>query len=116
MGMKNERDWLIQNTSTLSQRDATSLVINQFLGSVLDASYKFTNDGTSIFDDDVKGNDDENDTDVDVLQYLIDEQTPGGLNEQALQNYDKLGGLDEIQQKVMDSIVNRIRGVSDGKL
>ena len=40
----------------------------------------------------------------------------GGLNEQALQNVNILGGLDTVQQQVMDATVKRIRGESDGRL
>ena len=42
-----------------------------------------------------------------IIDDLIAEQTPGGLNEQALQNWEQLDGLDSFEQ-VMDAILSRI--------
>ncbi|OEU11861.1 hypothetical protein FRACYDRAFT_191917 [Fragilariopsis cylindrus CCMP1102] len=94
--MKKQRDWLLDNTNGLTKTDATNLVLKQF------------QDNDSA--------DTEDNTDIDMLEHLINEQTPGGLNEQALKNYSILGGLHNIQQKVMDLIVNRIRGISNGEI
>jgi len=115
--MKKQRDWILGNTSSLSKYDATQLVMKQFQGAISDASYKFTKNNNDDDNSDNNGSDDSNkdNEDVDIFDYLIQEQTPGGLNEQALQNCQKLG-LDDIQQKVMDATVNRIRGISDGNL
>lgn len=52
---------------------------------------------------------------ADILDALIEEQTPGGLNQQALGNLEKLGGLDAYDN-VMDAILARIKGESDGSL
>lgn len=46
---------------------------------------------------------------------LIEEQTPGGLNEQALRNMDQLG-VYESYGKVMDALYSRMDGKSDGSV
>lgn len=43
------------------------------------------------------------------LEALIEEQTPGGINEQALANLDGQGGLDAYTS-ALDGIANRIDG------
>ena len=92
--MKNQQDWLLQKTSSLSKQDATTLVAKQFAGAVLDALKDCHNE--------------------DRFQDLIDEQTPGGLNEQALRNYGTvLDGFNSLQEPVMDAILSRIRGETD---
>lgn len=111
--MKKQRDWLLDNTNGLTKKDATNLVLKQFQGAILDATYKFNNNDNMEDNDSA---DTEDNTDIDMLEHLINEQTPGGLNEQALKNYSILGGLHNIQQKVMDLIVNRIRGISNGEI
>lgn len=93
--MKEGRDWLLRNTS-LSAKDASYLIIQQYIGAVKDAER-------------------ECDTNEHRLDDLIEEQTPGGLNEQALSNLDQLGGL-EAQRRVMDATLSRIRGESDGSI
>ena len=113
--MKKQRDWLLDNTNGLTKKDATNLVLKQFQGAILDATYKFNNNNNNMEDNDTADTED-TDTDIDMLEHLINEQTPGGLNEQALKNYSILGGLHNIQQKVMDLIVNRIRGISNGEI
>ena len=116
--MKKQRDWLVENTSSLSKYDATQLVMQQFQGAINDASYKFTENKNSDDTSDNNGNDnsnDDTDEDVDIFDSLIQEQTPGGLNEQALHNCQQLG-VDDLQQQVMDATVNRIRGSSDGNV
>eukprot|EP00980_Cylindrotheca_fusiformis_P015913 scaffold4658_cov118-Cylindrotheca_fusiformis.AAC.19 len=92
--MKQGRDWLTQHTN-LSQGDASYLVVKQYVGAVLDAE--------------------RNCDQADRLDELIAEQTPGGINEQSLRNMEKLGGLD-VQTKVMDAILSRLRGESDGSV
>lgn len=100
--MKYSRDWLLKATShRLSKEEASFLVIQQIVGAVLDAADRVDEDGNSCA------------TDPDRLEKLIEEQTPGGLNEQALVNYERLGGP-QGQEKVMDAILSRIRGGSDG--
>ena len=91
--MKEGRDWLLGHTS-LSPQEASYLIIQQFIGAVQDAEK-------------------ECETNPHRLDDLIEEQTPGGLNEQALANLDQLGGLDA-QRRVMDATLSRIRGETDG--
>ena len=91
--MKRQKDWLLRNTASLSEADAAFLVTRQFAGAVGDAL------GTK------------------TLEELIAEQTPGGLNEQALYNYGTvLRGFVNLQDPVTDAIVARIRGETDGSL
>ena len=92
--MRNSRDWLVKNTD-ISQSQASYLVAKQYQGAVQDAVID-CNRATRLDD-------------------LIAEQTPGGLNEQALRNLELLGGL-ETYDKVMDAILSRINGESDGSV
>eukprot|EP00548_Thalassiothrix_antarctica_P002372 CAMPEP_0194143532 /NCGR_PEP_ID=MMETSP0152-20130528/12691_1 /TAXON_ID=1049557 /ORGANISM="Thalassiothrix antarctica, Strain L6-D1" /LENGTH=373 /DNA_ID=CAMNT_0038842989 /DNA_START=104 /DNA_END=1228 /DNA_ORIENTATION=+ len=94
--MMNQRDWLLKQTRSLSKEDASFLVIQQFAGALSEAE----RDGTE-----------------NRLEDLIEEQTPGGLNEQALKNYGTvLGSFADLQEPVMDAILSRIRGESDGSV
>lgn len=93
--MRTSRDWLVSQTN-ISKADASYLVAKQYQGAVQDAVVDC-------------------ETDPDRLDNLIAEQTKGGLNEQALRNLDTLGGL-EAYDKVMDAIVARINGDSDGSV
>jgi len=95
--MKHQRDWLLQQTGgRLSAQAATALVVKQFAGAVADAESSMTENR---------------------LEELIAEQTPGGLNEQALNNYGNvLGGFEDVQTPVMDAILSRIRGETDGSI
>jgi len=92
--MKKSRDWLVRN-SNISQSQATYLVAKQYQGIVQDAVI--------------------NCDDPNRLDDLVEEQTPGDLNEQALRNLEILGGL-EAYDKVMDDILSRITGKSDGSV
>lgn len=94
--MRRNRDWLMDRGG-LSLQDASRLVIQQYSGMIQDA---------------VQGADDGNEA---ILDELIAEQTRGGLNEQALTNLNKLGAV-EAYDRVMDSILSRIQGKSDGSL
>lgn len=104
--MKKQRDWLLNKTDSLSKDDATFLVIKQFAGAIFDAERTTTSTETtsaSLLET--------------RLEDLIEEQTPGGLNEQALKNYGQvLGGFEDLQQPVMDAILSRIRGETDGSI
>ena len=53
--------------------------------------------------------------DPQAYEELIAEQTPGGLNEQGLENLTKLGAIDAFD-KVQDAMLDRIEGKSDGSL
>ena len=92
--MREGRNWLMEKTD-LSQEEASYLVIKQYIGAIQDAERDLMNPNR--------------------LDDLIEEQTPGGLNEQALANLDKLGGLDA-QVQVMDAILSRLRGETDGNI
>mmetsp|Transcript_9692 Transcript_9692/g.20975 ORF Transcript_9692/g.20975 Transcript_9692/m.20975 type:complete len:433 (+) Transcript_9692:91-1389(+) len=101
--MKKQRDWLLNKTDSLSKDDATFLVIKQFAGAIFDAERATSTETTFALDT--------------RLEDLIEEQTPGGLNEQALKNYGQvLGGFEDLQQPVMDAILSRIRGETDGSI
>lgn len=53
--------------------------------------------------------------DPQAYEELIAEQTPGGLNEQGLENLSQLGALDAFDH-VQEALLNRITGKSDGSL
>lgn len=91
--MKNNRDWLIKKG--VSPSDASYFVARSYLSMVQDAERDCKD--PKRFDD------------------LIEEQTPGGLNEQALQNQEKQGVFDAYD-KSMDAVLSRIQGKSDGSL
>lgn len=93
--MRESRDWLLRHTS-LSPQEASYLMIQQYIGAVQDAERDC-------------------ETNPHRLDDLIEEQTAGGLNEQALANLEQLGGL-EAQRRVMDATVSRIRGETDGSI
>lgn len=98
--MMNQRDWLLNKTNSLSKEDATFLVIKQFAGAISDAERAGASSSLET-----------------RLEDLIEEQTPGGLNEQALKNYGRvLGSFEDVQQPVMDAVLSRIRGETDGSI
>jgi pyrroline-5-carboxylate reductase len=90
--MRQSRDWLTTN-SGISPSVASYLVAKQYQGVIQDAVFDCENPYR--------------------LDELIDEQTVGGLNEQALRNLESLGAL-ESYDKVMDAILRRIQGQSNG--
>ena len=91
--MKNNRDWLIHKG--VSPSDASYFVARSYLSMVQDAERDCRD--PKRFDD------------------LIEEQTPGGLNEQALKNQEKQGVFDAYD-KTMNAVLSRIQGKSDGSL
>lgn len=93
--IKEGRDWLLRHTN-LSAQDASYLIIQQYVGAVQDAEQGCESNPHRLED-------------------LIEEQTKGGLNEQALSNLDQLGGL-EAQRRVMDATLSRLRGETDGSI
>ena len=93
--MREGRDWLLKHTQ-LSAKEASYLIIQQYIGFIQDAEH-------------------ESDTNPNRLDDLIAEQTKGGLNEQGLANLDRLGGL-EAHRRVMDATLSRIRGDTDGTI
>jgi len=99
--LQSSRDWLVQNGGTddgegISKQDATYLVGKLFWGMMQDAERQCQ--------------DNEN-----AFEELIDEQTPGGLNEQGLKNWRELGALESLSV-VQDKLFERICGKSDGSL
>jgi len=91
--MRSNIDWLVQQN--IPPEDASFFVTRQFLNIVQDAE-RLGKDPTRV-------------------QTLIDEQTPGGLNEQARKNLEKLGFYKDLS-KAMDAMYLRIRGESDGSI
>jgi pyrroline-5-carboxylate reductase len=88
--LRQNRDWLVEH-SGLSPEGASFLVTRYYHGMILDAMRE------PNFD------------------KLIEDQTPGGLNEQALVNAESLG-IEDIQNKVQDAMFRRLLGESDGSL
>jgi len=91
--MRNNRDWLVKQG--VSPKDASYFVGRSYLSIVQDAERDCRD--ANRFDD------------------LIEEQTPGGLNEQALGNLDKQGVLNSYDN-AMDAVLSRLQGKSDGSL
>ena len=98
--MKQSRDWLLKNTGSdgtegMSKSDASYLVGRMFWGMMQDAERRCRED--------------------DAFEELIAEQTPGGLNEQALRNWSNMGALDDLD-RVQDALLERITGKGDGSI
>lgn len=91
--LKNNQDWLIRQG--IDPSDASYYIAEMYSGMMQDA---------------VKDCDNPN-----RFQDLIDEQTPGGLNEQALDNLKKLGVMKDYDL-VMNALLSRLEGKSDGSL
>ena len=91
--MRNNRDWLIKKG--VSPSDASYFVARSYLSMVSDAERNCID--PQRFDD------------------LIEEQTPGGLNEQTLHNIEQQGVYDAYNNS-MDATISRLQGKSDGSL
>lgn len=91
--MRTNRDFLI--SKGVPAQDATQMVKRQYWAMVKDALLK---------------GDDEN-----SLDALIEEQTPGGLNEQSLKNLESVGFLKSYED-AMEAVLGRIKGETDGRL
>mmetsp|Transcript_2592 Transcript_2592/g.4687 ORF Transcript_2592/g.4687 Transcript_2592/m.4687 type:complete len:281 (-) Transcript_2592:103-945(-) len=89
--LKNNRDWLVK--MGVPVEDASYFVGRTYLGIAKDAEAKCR---------DPKGFDD-----------LIEEQTPGGINEQSIKNLEKLG-IFGAYDKAMDGILERLTGKGSG--
>ena len=92
--LRQNRNWLAERAG-LSDEDATYLVVKQYLAMLQDAERR--------------------DNTPNRLDLLIEEQTRGGLNEQALAHIDTLGVLDAYQ-RTMNATFQCIQGKSDGSL
>jgi pyrroline-5-carboxylate reductase len=91
--LKTNRDWLV--TQGVNPKDASYVVAQQYSSMMQDALEDCTN--------------------PERFEELIEEQTPGGLNEQALQNLGNQG-VWGAYEKVMDALLDRLEGRSDGAL
>jgi len=91
--MKKNRDWLVNHG--VPAKDASYFLGKQYLAMIRDAE--------------------RNCEDPNHIEDLIGEQTPGGLNEQALKNLGKLGGLDAYDG-VMDAVLSRLEGATNGNI
>jgi len=91
--LRNNREWLVKQG--VAPKDASYLVGRYYWGMMQDAERDC--DEPNRFDE------------------LVAEQTPGGLNEQALGNLQSLGVMQSYDQ-VQDAMLARIQGKSDGSL
>lgn len=91
--LKNNRDFLVRQG--IEQSKASFLVGRMYHSMIRDAEARCQ--------------------EANAFEELIAEQTPGGLNEQGLNNFAQLGGLEAYDQ-VQQAIHNRVLGKSDGSL
>jgi len=91
--MKKNRDFLV--SKGVPAKDATVMVGRQYWAMVKDAVDRCDN--------------------VNSLDELIDEQTPGGLNEQSLKNLESIGFM-ESYEDAMEAVLGRIKGETDGTM
>jgi pyrroline-5-carboxylate reductase len=96
--LRNNRDWLTRNAPKLSSAEATNLVLQYYSGMIQDALRAADADAS-----------------IDVLDQLVAEQTPGGLNEQGIANAEGLGVFQSYNQ-IQDAMLKRILGESDGSV
>lgn len=95
--MRSNRDFLIEKG--VPAKDANNVIARQYWAMTKDALVRSQAKGDQI----------------DSLDKLISEQTPGGLNEQSLKNLETLGCLDGYN-KAMEAVYLRIKGQTDGSL
>ena len=91
--LRSNRNWLMRRG--VSGRDASYLVANHYMSMINDALESC--EDPSRFDD------------------LISEQTPGGINEQALSNLEQQSVF-QAYEKTMDAVFDRLEGRTDGFL
>lgn len=91
--MKGNLDWMVKNG--VPAEDASYYIGRTYLGIAKDAEAKCS--------------------DPNHFKDLIEEQTPGGINQQAIENLTKLGALDNYDT-AMDKILERLKGGGDGKV
>ena len=92
--LRTNRDWLV--SQGVDPKDASYFVAQQYSSMMQDAL-------------------EDCDTNAKRLDDLVEEQTPGGLNEQALHNLEQQG-VWGAYEKVMDALLDRLEGRSDGSL
>jgi len=111
--MKNQRDWLLQKTASLSKADATFLVIKQFAGAISDAEATATAAKTTKKKNSSDNDEDEEEDDdallllANRLETLIEEQTNIGRAQRTNKPCEItvpfwVAGFEDIQQPVMD--------------
>lgn len=91
--MRTNRNFLMKKG--VPSKDASRMVARQYWAMVKDAMMR---------------SDDEN-----SLDDLINEQTPGGLNEQSLKNLESVGFLKSYED-AMEAVLGRIKGETDGSM
>jgi len=114
--LRNHRDWLA-STAGMSREQATFVVTRSYHGMMQDAVRRLMecrSDGDKDDIDDA-GSGSGSSTAAVLLDELIAEQTPGGLNEQALANLETLGVMDSYST-VQAALFRRIVGETDGSL
>jgi len=89
--LQSNRDWLVKHG--VPKGDASHFVAKQYLSMMQDAEFDSRN--PSRFDD------------------LVNEQTPGGLNEQSIENLKELNVFKDYEE-VMDAILSRLEGKTNG--
>jgi pyrroline-5-carboxylate reductase len=92
--LRTNRNWLVKQG--VAPKDASYFVAQQYSSMMKDA-LDDCDDNPERFDD------------------LVAEQTPGGLNEQALTNLGKQG-VWGLYENTMDAVLDRLEGRSDGSL
>jgi pyrroline-5-carboxylate reductase len=95
--MRTTRDFLVEKG--VPAVDANDVVARQYWGITKDALTRSQRDGCR----------------EDSLDKLIQEQTPGGLNEQALRNLEAASVFDRYKD-AMEAVLGRIQGKSDGSM
>jgi pyrroline-5-carboxylate reductase len=98
--LKNNRDFIQRECGyTMTVKETTELVAWYYQSMLQDVLLKLP-----IIDES-----------TDLLETLIEEQTPGGINEQGWQNLRSLGAMDAYDQ-VQSCMLQRLRGETDGSL
>ena len=102
--LRQHQQWLVQQGG-IDPSTAQTLITKQYHAIVYDALS--TTATTATIHDNTPTT--TSSSSSDRLQELIDEQTPNGLNEQALRQWTNLGALDSYTQ-VLNSMVDRLEG------
>ena len=108
--LRTNRNWILDPHSTATKEDAQNTVEpgnSKKIATQLILRYY-----QNMIQDAIRRMDDENEN-TDVLEALIQEQTRGGLNEQALANG---APIMETYRQIQDAMLLRILGQSDGSL
>lgn len=104
-------DWL--KSKGVSNADANFLVTRQYTAILKDATIE--GDVGDTNNDIETESSDSNENSGNRVEQLIQEQTKNGINEQALDNWKRLGSL-KSYTNVLDAIVDRLEKKSDGSV